>query len=168
MSIHARIHEIQTSYKRAGNRQSRHIKIQPWDRIDPSTMSVLEYIFSASDVLVRYFGMSEFDDIFGVVGKAQKDTAVDDQKFMEQYPILSALLTKTPTIEGKRRQTATLTIVCEDGMAKAGVRDRDRDVSLWVSAPTVLGTFTALEEALTARPVAWRRLSEHAWKGRVR
>lgn len=112
--------------------------------------------------------MSIFEDVFGQSGKVDRDRVLDDAAFQKQFPILYEMMTATPTIEGKRRKVCTLTIVCEDGMAKAGLKDRDRDLSLWVSAQSLGGVFTALEEALTARPVAWRRITDDRFKFQTR
>jgi len=107
--------------------------------------------------------MSVFDDVFGKPRSEENDTAADDSQFRERYPVLAVMLFDTPVLGKKRRAPATLTIVCEDGVVKAGLRDRDREMSLWVSSETVGGVFAALEEALGERPVRWKKST---WKGR--
>ena len=97
---------------------------------------------------------------------AQQTTNLDghaaaDPGLVQSAPILYELMTAIPVVNGKARQTATLTIVAEDGVWKGGVRDRDHSLSLWVSAESLGGVVDALERALEATPVAWRRTTPY-------
>lgn len=133
-----------------------------------SSMQAVEVYFTTHEVLERWFGMGVFEDVFGVVGKESTDAAAEDSGLEKRFPVLSLMLMGTPMLQGKRRKTATMTVVCEDGQFKLGLRDRDRDVSLWVSAGTLDGAMTTLEEALNARPVAWRRITDDRFRGSQR
>lgn len=108
--------------------------------------------------------MAKFDDIFGGAGKGESDYVFEDQAFRDRYPILFELLASTEKVEGKRRKPCTLTLVAEDGLVKCGLKERDRNLSLWTSSETVGGVFAALEEALGERPVRWRKVEWHGRK----
>lgn len=108
-------------------------------------------------------GLNAFDDIFGGAGKKGATCALFDEDFQKQYPILFILMTSTEPEAGKPRQVCTMTIVCEDGVVKAGLRERDRALSLWTSCASLGGVFAALEEACNEKPSRWRRL-DAKWK----
>ena len=150
----------QADKARAKARQCRYVNMFVSQFDFDGWLQTLEVYYSPQGYLTEYMYMSIFEDVFGVVGKESTDVAAEDSGFEKAYPILFQMLTGTPMINGKRRKTCTMTQVCEDGMWKLGLRDRDRDVSLWVSGETNGKAMAALEEALTARPVAWRRLPD--------
>jgi hypothetical protein len=156
------------SKRKSDHRRYRSSKGHDWGEVWPCWYCSLQAIFDEDDLLERYLYMSIFEDVFGQTGKVDKDRVLDDGAFQKQFPILYEMMTGTPSIEGKRRRVCTLTLVCEDGMAKGGLKDRDRDLSLWVSAQSLGEVFTALEEALTARPVAWRRITDDRFKFQTR
>ena len=129
--------------------------------------AVLQAYFLEDELLEVYMGMKTFDDVFGTAGKDGGDAVVTDANFSAAYPVLAMLLMATPMVNGKRRRTATMTTVCEDGQVKLGLRDRDRNVSLWVSGGSFTESLTALEDALNAPVVAWRRIDTE-WSSRGR
>lgn len=131
----------------------------------PRTWALYNEHIDDAEYIGVYMGMNSFDDIFGVHGKTDDGHAVEDAGTMERFPMLWKLMTWTKDDGGRPRKTCTMTIVCEDGVAKAGLRERDRGLSLWTSSESILGVFAALEEALGAHPVDWRKLPEK-WKGR--
>lgn len=99
--------------------------------------------------------MLKLSDILG----AKQNTgtpAAADKEVGKKYPALHLMLTATQDDEGKLRQTCTMTIVCESGLWKAGLRERDRSMSLWRSSKTLEGVYGALEEALTGGEADWR------------
>jgi hypothetical protein len=104
--------------------------------------------------------MGILDDVFGRERPSDSSSAGEDAKLASLCPTLHELLTSTPLVAGKRRTVSTLTIVVEDGVFKAGLRDRDRMLSLWVSGEGLAGALDALEEALGRRPVPWRKTPE--------
>jgi hypothetical protein len=59
--------------------------------------------------------------------------------------------------EGKPRQTATMTIVCEDGKWKGGIKERDHAMSLWRAGDTLVGLLEALEKALAEGSADWKK-----------
>jgi hypothetical protein len=109
-------------------------------------------------ILEVYMGKSQFDDVFGGVGKVGRTEAAEDVGFQASYPMLHMLMTAMVEGDGKPRQVCTLNIVCEDGQFKAGLRERDRGLSLWTSCQTLGGVFAALEEAINERPPRWRKV----------
>lgn len=101
--------------------------------------------------------MSVFDRVFGTVGQATSDRAAVDDGFAKDYPTLFEMLTFQGKVNGVVRKTCTMIVVCEDGQWKLGLKERDRDVSLWLSGETFVGALMSLEDALNAPVVAWRR-----------
>jgi hypothetical protein len=124
-------------------------------------MSCLEVI-DDEEFLYGVMGMSKFADVFGGAQLTGVDGGFLDQTFLERYPTLHMLLCDVKDDKGLPRQTCTLTIVVESGTVKAGIRERNHGLSLWVTTRELLGVFTALEEALGQRPVDWRKVD---WKG---
>lgn len=104
--------------------------------------------------------MSILAGVFGSVKRGGGDRAAVDTDFEKRCPYLLELLTATPKVNGRSRQTSTMTIVAEDGMWKAGLRDRQELVSLWVSGESLQAALDALETALHADVVQWRRTPE--------
>ena len=105
--------------------------------------------------------MGVFKDVFGSMSQCTGTQAVVDPDFQDKHPILYVLLTSTVDDDGKRRQVCTLNLVCEDGMVKVGLRERDRGMSLWTSSETIDGAFAALDVALAETPSRWRKVD---WK----
>lgn len=145
----------------------RYIPSQGWSLYSPEEACCVLYCWEWFDdhtYLHEVMGMAKFDDIFGGAGKAESDLVFEDQSFAEKFPTLYLLLASSEVVNGKRRKTCTLTIVAEDGVVKCGLKERDRNLSLWTSSESVGGVFTALEEALGERPVKWRRVEWHGRK----
>lgn len=65
--------------------------------------------------------------------------------------------------DGAKRETGTITLLCDSGMAKAAVNDRDANVSAFLSAESWTGLFKALEEGLSSGRLEWR--AKVAYKG---
>lgn len=148
----------------------RHVirSIQPWDVVDECSLQCLEEWFSSCSYLEVYMGKASWDNVFGGTTPASTTAAVEDPAMAEMYPTLCMMMTETPVLSGKKRQTCTLALVAEDGMFKAGLRDRDRMMSIWVSSPTWEGLWDALESALTQEPPPWRKIDPKYAKPRDR
>jgi hypothetical protein len=58
--------------------------------------------------------------------------------------------------DGKRRQTATLTLLWEEQVWKCCVNDRDNNRSLWVSGDSISEVIERAEKALHDDSPAWR------------
>jgi hypothetical protein len=84
-------------------------------------------------------------------GPAAKDPAVE-----KQYPAIHLLMTATVDDAGKARKTCTLTLCCEGGLWKGGLRDKDEGASCWRSGKTLDGLLRALEDALVSGEADWR------------
>jgi len=104
--------------------------------------------------------MSVLDKVFAKASPTSSGRTIDDPEFAAEFPVLFEVLSNTEPIEGKPRVTASMMIITEDGVAKAGLRDRQTNLSLWVSSETILGVFAALEKALSQSPVPWRKVPE--------
>lgn len=107
------------------------------------------------------------------VRKAQKASPPGGQgggmvasAFGEGYPALWEYLTLAAWDDGKPRQTATLTVFCEEGVVKLCLNDRDQDRSGWVSAATVETALERLDADLREDEVDWRRPKGRGGKGR--
>jgi hypothetical protein len=98
--------------------------------------------------------------VFTNAFKSLKTTGVEamfcDEIFAEAHPTLFAFLAFSHDDEGKPRTTSTLMIFIEGGVAKACLKERDHDRTLWASAPSLLEVFSSLEKRLNDSPVDWR------------
>lgn len=155
-------------YCKGRSNNKRHLKESTWpspfdfsEEVSCWTESLREFI-DPEEVIYGVLGMGKFGELFGAAGKPVGEYLVDDPQFAMQYPNLHLVMAAACGDDGKARRGCTLTIVCEAGCAKAGIHDRDHDLSLWVSCSDLGGVFRGLEEALTARPVDWRKVQ---WKG---
>jgi hypothetical protein len=94
----------------------------------------------------------------GLVGKRKVagTPAAEDAAMGHDFPAIVLLMTATVDDDGKPRQTATLTIVCEDGLWKGGIRDRDANASLWRSGATLKALFESLEAQMQSGQAEWR------------
>ncbi len=164
MSYAQRIFDVDAARACKARQKQRHKVRYDYGDVLESEVAAMWTVLSDFEFLERYLHMSIWDDVFGVAGKVDAESVLEDSGFSKQYPVLAAMLTETPTINGRRRKVCTLTIVCEDGQAKGGLKDRDRDLSLWVSCPSIGGLLAALEEALNERPVSWRRITNERFK----
>ncbi len=142
----------------------------PWDVHAESDVTCIQYwmMFRYArddDHFLEVLGMPNFKDILGGASQISKDVAVDDDEFRERFPTLYALMAVLRDDDGKPRRGCSLTIVAEDGVVKLGLNERNHKLSLWTSSETLLGAFTAIEEACNERPPRWRK-SEWEGKGR--
>lgn len=101
--------------------------------------------------------MGMFEHAFSNGEAGDSTQAFQDPDFGQQHPTLHAFLTSVVDDDGKKRRTSTLLIFCEDGCCKGVLKERVHDLSLWVTARSILGVFEAAEEALCKRPIEWRR-----------
>lgn len=79
-----------------------------------------------------------------------------DEEFSKQFPTLAAFLFQTTDDEGKKRKGSSIILFAEDGVFKAGLRENNLALSLWVTSHSVASVWDALEAKLTERPVPWR------------
>jgi hypothetical protein len=104
--------------------------------------------------------MGIFDDAFNNGEGGKMGQAFSDPDFGGKYPILHAYMTRLEDDAGKKRITSTLMIFAEDGVAKAALRERNHDLTLWMTSSSILDLFEALEEGLKKRPIEWRKNKE--------
>lgn len=145
-------------------REKKHVHSYVED--SPSSMAVVLAVLAEGDCFERWSGMPDFADYFKGTEPPSSDKACEDAKMEKSFPRLTMFLTATPVVNGKRRRTATLNVVYEDGQCKMGLRERDRNLSLWVSAEGMGEALQALEDALGDSPVRWRKVSEDYSRGR--
>ena len=160
MSILKRQYE-EVQRTRAAARVKARSKSHVYSYVDdlPSTVAAVWSVLTEEVFFERWSGMDVFGDVFKGSEPESEDRVVIDEELSSKFPVLAEFMTATCVVNGKRRRTATLNIVYEDGQCKMGLRERDRDLSLWVSATSFTGALRELEEALTARPVRWRKVN---------
>lgn len=129
--------------------------IQHWHMFKYCDIETLTYEVS---------GMINFKDLLGGSVRVGNPRAVDDQTFELEFPTLFALMAVTIDEDGKVRKGCSLTIVCEDGVVKAGLNERNYELSLWTSSEDLGGVFVALERACCETPPRWRKKTWDARK----
>jgi hypothetical protein len=87
---------------------------------------------------------------------ADEVTGGHDAQFAADFPALHEYLTALKDPQGKRRQTATVTVSVCDGVWKASLNDRHTAHSLFVTAGSVQDAFLALEAVLVSPRPPWR------------
>jgi hypothetical protein len=86
-------------------------------------------------------------------------------RFEELYPAIHEYLSLDRHDDGKKRETATMLVLCDSGMLKAWFNDRDNQRAAWVGATNLEGLFLALEDGLQCDTLEWRP-SKAAFKKR--
>jgi hypothetical protein len=157
MSLSKRIADLSSARVKAARVKAKNARF--WRSNNDAASDVECYLWwmTSDEYMYGVMSMDVLDEVFGGVSKTATPTAGTDPGLAAVAPVVTLLLTDTRKVEGKVRQTATMMVVYEDGFCKLGLRDRDRDVSLWVSGPTFTDALASLEKALGERPVAWRR-----------
>ena len=86
-----------------------------------------------------------------------------------EFPVLFTFLTCSH-YGGRPRQTGTLMLMCEMGVAKAWVNDRHAALSAFVSGKTYHDLFIAIEAGLAANSLEWRaaKSTGNGWVGGVK
>lgn len=80
-----------------------------------------------------------------------------DPDFGKTHPLTHGFMTEREgEKKGEFRETASLTMFCEDGVFKACLSDRETGATLWASHATLKGTLDALEKALGSDDPGWR------------
>lgn len=72
------------------------------------------------------------------------------------FPTVWEFLSACVWPDGSSRVTGTILLLTESGMVKAAVHDRDAGISTFVSAKSLTGLLTALEEGLGGEGLEWR------------
>lgn len=82
-----------------------------------------------------------------------------DAAFDKDYPALGEYLSVQLDCEGKALATATLLVLCEEGLVKGCLMDRASERRLWRSHRTFRGLLEAMEKALAGDAADWRKPS---------
>lgn len=104
--------------------------------------------------------MVDFSKILKGRGIKGSNVPLDDDAFAKAWPTLHAFCADTIDQDGKTRITSTITLFFEDGVVKGMLKERNANLLLWVTAPTLLDVFGCLEIALTKDTVDWRQAVE--------
>lgn len=84
-----------------------------------------------------------------------------DDDFRRRYPALHEYLTADAFPDGSPRKTSTLNVFVDQDGWKASLKDRERELILFVTDRSFLGVLEALEAMVTSDSPAWR---DDRWK----
>jgi hypothetical protein len=76
--------------------------------------------------------------------------------WQKKFPTVAEFLSLQTWPDGPPRQTGTITLLFEEGMAKAALNDRDAGSSCFVSAKTFTSLFERIERGLCDDSLEWR------------
>lgn len=93
---------------------------------------------------------------FQVVSSGKSNSFLEPCKTMQQLPSLWSFLTQAEWEDGSSRQTGTLTLMVQDGMAKICVNDRDSESSCFVSGSSFTTLFKVVDTALAEGKLEFR------------
>jgi len=100
-------------------------------------------------------------------GKDSVDNGVPAKgAMMANYPHLWAMLTDDKWDDGTRRQRASLLILCDGGLFKLWLNDRDLGRSAWSTGQSPEEAFTELEEGLADDALSWRPTEQKRPEGK--
>jgi len=157
MGFNKRLLQCVADSARADSRRSRESRFHSYGELAECEAHVWTSRYSDDELLFEVFDMAIPANVFGRASEAVPTHTARDAAFAGLYPVLAEMLTYQGVQTKDFRQTCTLIIVCEDDQWKLGLKERDRNVSLWVSGATLAEALAALEMALGAPVVAWRR-----------
>lgn len=90
----------------------------------------------------------------------------EDSDFRVRYPLIYEFLSATTYSDGSKRRTSTLTLFLDAGGLKVSLNDRDQDFVAFVTADGLVSVLDALEAALEADSLDWRKSGGSPWKGK--
>lgn len=85
----------------------------------------------------------------------KKATEFEPEAWMHKIPTVEQWL-KVTTIDGKRRETSTITLMFDQGQCKVMFKDRQSHELAWSTADTFLEALIGLEERLCEGTVEWQ------------
>jgi len=95
-------------------------------------------------------------------GQPRPPAAVGDP-FAKENPALWEYLTVDRWPDGKVRETATITIMFEEGRWKGCLHDRANSRSCWRSGASLSELIASLEDAMTDPAAEWRKSRPQGW-----
>lgn len=165
MSFHQRVWESFKDRARARARGARYRREFPSRCDECMADGVGVPPFSLASIFLEVH--MSIRDLLGRAPQRGNTVQSQDEHLAQRCPRLFELMTSREALDGKEpRQVCTLTIVAEDGVWKAGLRERDCQMSLWISAATCREVFDGLEKALSRDPIEWRRTSPEQTRNR--
>lgn len=90
----------------------------------------------------------------------------DDAEFVKRFPQLAEFLMDETWDDGSPRTTGTLFVFSSGSSWKVMLKDRDGDRTAFLTAPTLLGLWSALDEALCNGRLDWRADRKPSGRGR--
>lgn len=102
--------------------------------------------------------------------KSSKSATSDkclDKEFLKRYPAIAEFMTTT-SLDGKTRQTATVSMWWTPNGFTVVMNDRESGQSLFVSCDRFDGLLEALETAVKSPDPGWRAKDEHGKSKRVK
>ena len=73
------------------------------------------------------------------------------------FPNLWDFLTQSAWEDGSRRETGSMLIFCDDGVIKTMVKDRDRGLCLWLTAPGLHTLFQVADAGVIDPSADWKK-----------
>jgi hypothetical protein len=83
-------------------------------------------------------------------------TAVVECALSKKYPALSEFLSSLTWEDGSVRATGTITLMCDQGVMKAALNDRDSMCGTFVSGRSLTALLEAIEAGLAGGSLEWR------------
>lgn len=107
--------------------------------------------------------MGQYTNRERVTSQYSKDHryAAEDLEFRTRYPAVFEFMAEVVKDDGKRRETSTLTVVCENGSWKFKFTDRgpkgsEFDHVVWITVATFQEGLDALNHALVNDDAEWK------------
>lgn len=105
-------------------------------------------------------------EMLNVSAAAKGGVAAEDVELEGRCPLLFSLLTCTSPEKGRTRRVCTMSVFAADGVWKASLNERDRELVLWASSDALASLPDALEAQLALDPIPWRSSSQRGRGGR--
>jgi len=139
-----------------------------WTKVAVASWPMSSWDYVALEAELEEGVMSKFLKNVNAAPKVDKDspTAATDKDFAKAHPALVEFMTLRKMDDGSPRQTSSLLIFCEDGVWKACLSERERELTLWAAGDTVAELLEAMEATLQSPAPQWRTKTGKRTKGK--
>lgn len=139
-----------------------------WTKVAVASWAMSAWEYASLDAESEESVMSKFLKNVNAAPKVDKDspTAATDKDFAKTHPALVEFMTLRRNDDGTPRQTSSLLIFCEDGVWKACLSERERELTLWAAGDTLAELLEAMEATLQSPAPQWRTKSGKRTKGK--
>ena len=104
--------------------------------------------------------MSFLSSAMKVAGATRGEAHASDDTLKKKCPAVAEFLFAGVDDEGNPRRGATLTVFCEQGLFKVVLRERERQLDLWGTGPTLWECLHDLDRRLQEPQPEWRRQNQ--------